>query len=214
MVAEWFWGRWFATGIGWSGLMVAVFGMFMIGWVPALAIYGVLHALIVLPLAGKSMAARYDLQEGWRQRYKMDDFGVARLRKTITRSAASLPSLILWALGPKEPGQGMRVALAGALGAGRGRFRRSGPPADLGLGGGRGVGGGRAVGGHLLASVAAPVIASGSVSSAALPVFIPWDPTWRSASCWRPRFRSRCRRSGSSAPALSAAQARGLDMTV
>src|SRR5262249_1209102 len=67
---------------------------------------------IVVPLAGKSMAARYDLQEAWRKRYRMDDLGVARLRKTITRSAASLPSLILWALGPKDPGQGMLVAVA------------------------------------------------------------------------------------------------------
>ncbi|HVV52871.1 MAG TPA: hypothetical protein VHO06_24635 [Polyangia bacterium] len=115
VVAEWFWGRWFATGIGWSGLMVAIISLVMIGWMPVLAVYGALHALIVLPLAGKSMAARYDLQEGWRKRYRMDDLGVARLRKTITRSAASLPSLILWALGPKEPGQGMLVSLA-ALG--------------------------------------------------------------------------------------------------
>jgi hypothetical protein len=110
--AEWFWGRWFATGIGWSGIMVAIFGMFQMGWVPALAIYGGLHALVVFPLAGRSMAARYDLQEAWRSRYKMDELGVARLRKTITRSAASLPSVILWALGPKDPGQGMLLALA------------------------------------------------------------------------------------------------------
>jgi len=112
VVAEWFWGRWFATGLGWSGLMVAIVSVVMIGWDPALVIYGLLHAAIILPLAGKSMAARYDLQEGWRQRYKMDDLGVARLRKTITRSSASLPSLILWALGPKEPGQGMLLSLA------------------------------------------------------------------------------------------------------
>ena len=111
VVAEWFWGRWFATGLGWSGLMVAIVSVLMIGWDPALAIYGLLHAAIVLPLAGKSMAVRYDLQEGWRQRYKMDDLGVARLRKTITRSSASLPSLILWALAPKEPGQGMLLSL-------------------------------------------------------------------------------------------------------
>jgi hypothetical protein len=111
VVAEWFWGRWFATGIGWSGIMVAVIAMFQLGWVPALAIYGLLHALVVLPLAGRSMAVRYDLQESWRARYKMDELGVARLRKTITRSAASLPSVILWALGPKEPGQGMLLAL-------------------------------------------------------------------------------------------------------
>jgi hypothetical protein len=110
VVAEWFWGRWFATGIAWSGIMVAVFGMFQMGWVPALAIYGGLHALVVLPLSGRSMAARYDLQEAWRSRYKMDDLGVARLRKTITRSAASLPSVILWALGPRDPGQGMLLA--------------------------------------------------------------------------------------------------------
>jgi hypothetical protein len=111
VVAEWFWGRWFATGLGWSGIMVAVIAMSNLGWDPSLAIYGLLHAAVVVPLAGKSMAARYDLQEGWRQRYKMDDFGVARLRKTITRSAASLPSVILWALAPKEPGQGMLLSL-------------------------------------------------------------------------------------------------------
>ncbi len=155
--AEWFWGRWFATGIGWSGIMVAVFGMFQIGWVPALAIYGVLHALVVLPLAGRSMAARYDLQEGWRARYKMDDFGVARLRKTITRSAASLPSVILWALGPKEPGQGMllalvTMALAVAGVAGLVRLRTWGWVA---------VGASGLValcGGHLLAPMIAPTI--------------------------------------------------------
>jgi len=114
VVSGWFWGRWFATGLGWSGLMVAGISLVMVGWAPALAIYGALHALVVLPLSGKSMAAQYDLQAGWRERYKMDELGVARLRKTITRSAASLPSLILWALGPKE-GQGMWLSLA-ALG--------------------------------------------------------------------------------------------------
>jgi hypothetical protein len=116
VVSGWFWGRWFATGLGWSGLMVAGISLVMIGWAPALAIYGALHAVIVLPLAGRSMAAQYDLQEAWRQKYRMDELGVARLRKTITRSAASLPSMILWALGPKDgQGQGMVLSLA-ALG--------------------------------------------------------------------------------------------------
>jgi hypothetical protein len=41
---------------------------------------------------------------------------VDRLRKTVTRAAASLPSLILWALGPKEPA-GMAVVLL-AIGVG------------------------------------------------------------------------------------------------
>ncbi|HVR60822.1 MAG TPA: hypothetical protein VMU50_02935 [Polyangia bacterium] len=113
VVAEWFWGRWFAAGLGWSGLMVAVASLAMVGWTPPLAIYGGLHGLIVLCLTGKRMAGRYDLQAAWRQRYGMDEYAVARLRKTVTRAAASLPSLILYALGPKEPGQGMAVMAVG-----------------------------------------------------------------------------------------------------
>ena len=113
VVGEWFWGRWFAAGLGWSGVMVAVASLVMAGWVPVLAIYGGLHALIVLCLTGKKMAGRYDLQAAWRERYHMDEYAVARLRKTVTRAAASLPSLILYALGPKEPGQGMAVMAVG-----------------------------------------------------------------------------------------------------
>lgn len=117
VAAEWFWGRWFASGLAWSGVMVSVASLVMIGWAPALAIYGGLHGLVVLALAGKKMAERYDLQPAWRERYKMDDFGVARLRKTVTRASASLPSVILWAFAPKEPGQGMAVAAITVLAA-------------------------------------------------------------------------------------------------
>jgi hypothetical protein len=112
VVAEWFWGRWFASGLAWSGVMIAIAALVMLGWNPALAIFGVLHLLIVVSLVGKKMAARYDLQEAWRQKYKMDDFGVARLQKTVTRAAASLPSLIIWALAPKEEGMGAVFAVA------------------------------------------------------------------------------------------------------
>jgi hypothetical protein len=107
IVAEWFWGCWFASGLGWSGVMVATLSLFLIGWNPALAIYGGLHGLVVVLLMGKRVSALYEQQDGWKQRLGMDDYGVARLRKTVTRAAASLPSLVLWALGPKEPGQGM-----------------------------------------------------------------------------------------------------------
>jgi len=113
LTAEWFWGRWFASGLGWSGLMVAVVSLFMIGWAPPLAIYGALHGIVVFSLMGSKMVHRYDLQEGWRQRYQMDEFGVARLRKTVTRASASLPSMILWALAPKEGEGGALFAFAG-----------------------------------------------------------------------------------------------------
>jgi len=118
VVAEWFWGRWFASGLAWSGVMIAIAALVMIGWNPALAIFGGMHLLVVVSLMGKKMAARYDMQEAWRQKYKMDDFGVARLQKTVTRSAASLPSLILWALAPKEEGMAVAVLSLAALGLG------------------------------------------------------------------------------------------------
>jgi hypothetical protein len=115
VVAEWFWARWFATGLAWSGLMIAGASLVMIGWSPVLAVFGGVHGLVVLALMGKKMAARYDLQDAWRERYKMDEFGVARLQKTVTRSAASLPSLIFWALGPREDGMALAAGVAAVL---------------------------------------------------------------------------------------------------
>jgi hypothetical protein len=117
VAAEWFWGRWFASGLGFSGVMVAVGSFVMIGWSPILAIYGALHAIVVLALAGKKMADRFDLQPAWRERYGMDEYGIARLRKTVTRASASLPSVILYFLAPKEPGQGLIVTVATVLAA-------------------------------------------------------------------------------------------------
>ena len=111
VAAEWFWGRWFAAGLGWSGVMVAVATQVMTGtWNPFMAAFGGLHVVIIAMLAGPKMAARFDLQPAWRERYGMDEFGVARLKKTVTRASASLPSVILWAFGPKDPGQGMAIA--------------------------------------------------------------------------------------------------------
>ena len=95
--------------------MIAIAGVVAIGWLPQLVIFGVLHLFVIVALMGEKMAARYDLQAAWRERYKMDDFGVARLQKTITRSAASLPSLIIWALAPKEEGMALAVGGIAAL---------------------------------------------------------------------------------------------------
>ncbi len=117
IVAEWFWGRWFASGIAWSGVMVGAISLVMLGWSIPLALYTGLHGLVLVLLMGPKMAALYDLQEAWRAKFRMDEFGVARLRKTVTRAAASLPGMILWALGPKNPDQSL-VHGAFALGLG------------------------------------------------------------------------------------------------
>jgi hypothetical protein len=82
---------------------------------------GGLHASVVVLLLGSKMANRFDLQPGWRQRYGMDEFGVVRLKKAVTRGAAALPSLIFWALGPKQPGDeggfGLLAMVAAVLAA-------------------------------------------------------------------------------------------------
>jgi hypothetical protein len=123
LAAGWFWARWFASGLGWSGFMVGVMALVMMGWIPALGIYAGLHGLVVLLLMGPKMEARYELLPAWRERYGMDEFGVARLGKAVTRGAGALPTLILWALAPREEAlsavavvQGLDVTRLAALG--------------------------------------------------------------------------------------------------
>jgi hypothetical protein len=112
--SEWFWARWFASGLGWSGSVVAVAAILMTGWNPILGVYGGLHAIVVVLLLGPKVAARYDLQPGWRERFGMDEFGVIRLRKAVTRAAAALPSVIIWALGPRDGDGSVVLLIAGA----------------------------------------------------------------------------------------------------
>lgn len=102
LAAEWFWARWFAMGLGVSGMSLAALGLVTTGWSWGLAIWGVLHALVYLPLLGESMAARYENQEAWRQRYKLDDYGVARLKRAVRGAAAALPTMILYTLAPRQ----------------------------------------------------------------------------------------------------------------
>jgi hypothetical protein len=115
LASEWFWARWFASGLGYFGAMTGLFLMVQ-EEVPEdakifMAIFGGLHALIVVMLMGKKMAARYELQPGWRERFGMDDYGVTRLGKAVTRASCALPGLLLWALGPRN-GQGLMLGAA------------------------------------------------------------------------------------------------------
>ncbi|HEY0709317.1 MAG TPA: hypothetical protein VGG33_21080 [Polyangia bacterium] len=114
LASGWFWARWFASGLGWSGFMVGVMALVMFGWQPALGIYAGMHALVVVALMGPKMSEAYELRPGWRERFAMDDFGVARLGKAVTRGAGALPTLILWALAPREGTEWLQSALAPA----------------------------------------------------------------------------------------------------
>ena len=117
LASGWFWARWFASGLGWSGAAMGIFGMAL---QPDLwevhAIIGALHALVVVMLMGKKMAARFELQPDWRERFGMDDFGVVRLGRAVTRASAALPGLIFMALKPPGGAESALVLLATGLG--------------------------------------------------------------------------------------------------
>jgi hypothetical protein len=116
VASQWFWGRWFASGLGWSGFMVGLGLIFHpdIGWNPLVGAYTIMHGAVIALLMGAKMAANYELQPAWRERFSMDEYGVARLGKTVTRASASLPTLILWALAPRT-GQAIALAAAAAV---------------------------------------------------------------------------------------------------
>ncbi len=121
--SEWFWARWFAMGLGWSGFMVGVFSMVNAGPVAPLVFYTILHGAMVASMQGQAVSKLYEGQTAWRERYGLDEYGVGRVGKAVTRTSASLPALVVWALGPKEPeslgllgsGSGVIVGVAFAL---------------------------------------------------------------------------------------------------
>jgi hypothetical protein len=102
IAAEWFWGRWYAMGIGIGGITTAIIGLVSVGMEPGLLLWLGLHLLIYLPLLGDSMADRYENQEAWRQRYGLDRHGKERLRRAVVGAATGLPSLVLFALAPRQ----------------------------------------------------------------------------------------------------------------
>lgn len=114
--AGWFWGRWFALGLGSSGVTTALLAVVTSRqFPPALVLFGVMHGLVVVALLGARVAALNDGQEGWRKRWGLDDKGVARVRRSVTRAATSLPSLIMFALAPRQD-QEWLATTAAALG--------------------------------------------------------------------------------------------------
>jgi hypothetical protein len=114
VAAGWFWGRWFAVGLGYSGLTMAIMAIVATRDLSvAMLVFGAMHGLMAICLLGEKMQAVYEARTDWRQRWKLDDQGVARVRASVTRAASSLPSLILWVLAPREGAEVALLALAG-----------------------------------------------------------------------------------------------------
>ncbi len=102
LAAEWFWGRWYVLGLGVSGMTLSLLGLVTGGWNPGLAIWGGLHLAIYAPLMGETMAERYENLDILKERYGLDEYGVARLKRAVKSAATALPTLIFYTLAPKH----------------------------------------------------------------------------------------------------------------
>lgn len=119
IVAGYFWARWFAIGLGISGLISAVVSIWQIGPEPMLIIYGATHGVASLVLWGGKMAEMFDGRPEWRQRFHLDEQATNRLGKSVIRVGVSLPYIVLYALAPREsamigPLVALGLAAAGA----------------------------------------------------------------------------------------------------
>jgi len=117
VVAGYFWARWYALGLAFSGVAMAVMTVIRGGDIsPPIVIIGITHAIIGLGLLGTDAAAFYDGRRDWRERWKMDENAVNRLGKAVTRAGASLPYLVIAGLAPKEGSGEALTAIALVLG--------------------------------------------------------------------------------------------------
>jgi hypothetical protein len=124
LVAGYFWARWYSIGLGLSGLITSVVGLWQMGAEPVLLFMAATHAAAALTLWGDGVAALFDGRTEWRTRFHLDEHATNRLGKAVIRIGISLPYILLYALAPK-PGQGLEgVLLAlGVLGfAGAGTY--------------------------------------------------------------------------------------------
>ncbi len=116
LVAGYFWARWYAIGLGMSGLITAVFSVIQIGMEPVLLFYGATHAGVSLFLWGGGMSSAFDGRKEWRERFHLDENSTHKLGKSVIRLGISLPYIVLYALAPKDgAGEAIFAMLAGGL---------------------------------------------------------------------------------------------------
>jgi hypothetical protein len=97
----WFWGRWYAKGLGYWGIVVGLLFMWQLGLENFLLFWAGSNAAISILLSGEGVASKFDGREDWRRRYHLDENGVERLGKSVTRVGMSLPWLLLYVLLPR-----------------------------------------------------------------------------------------------------------------
>jgi hypothetical protein len=116
VVAGYFWARWYAVGVGLSGVVSAAVGAWQMGPEPVLLFLGGTHGLVALCLWGEGMARGFDGRTEWRARFHLDENAVHRLGRAVIRVGMSLPYVLAYALAPRAGGLVDGVLALGALG--------------------------------------------------------------------------------------------------
>lgn len=98
--AEWFWGRWFAMGVGNFGSLLLLV-LFKVGLEPMIAFFGFTHLAIAVFLLGEGMAARYEHSEATAERWNFQEESLLLMRRATLSAGSTIPFLILYALAPR-----------------------------------------------------------------------------------------------------------------
>ena len=114
LVAGYFWARWFAIGVALSGLITGLVSLWQLGPERIVLFLAGTHLVAVVLLWGSSMAAPFDGQTGWRERFHIDDNAAHRLGRAVIRAGISLPYVLMYALAPR-PGAAIGALAALAL---------------------------------------------------------------------------------------------------
>lgn len=112
IVAGYFWARWYAVGVGLSGVISAAVSIWQMGPEPILLFVGGTHLAVSALLWGKGMSALFDGREAWRNRFHMDESAANRLGNAVIRLGVSLPFVLLYSLAPKPGAASAALGLA------------------------------------------------------------------------------------------------------
>ncbi|MFV8752721.1 hypothetical protein ACNOYE_19405 [Nannocystaceae bacterium ST9] len=115
VAAEWFWGRWFAMGVGNFGTLFLLV-LVKIGFEPLFVFFGVSHLLVTVCLMGEGMAAKYEYSEATAERWNFQEESIALMRRAVRSAGSTLPLLILYALAPR--GEWLHLTVLAAAVAG------------------------------------------------------------------------------------------------
>lgn len=101
VVAGYFWARWYAIGLGLSGVITTAVSVWQMGPEPIFLFWGGTHGVVALTLWGDSLAKGFDGRDEWRARFHLDELAVHRLGRAVIRIGISLPYILLYALAPR-----------------------------------------------------------------------------------------------------------------